>query len=316
MEEQIKIETIDEIRQLMGTLPESQPKRKDKIYIGVKGIKVKLIDYPKNPYRAIYEIVASTWKGNWWKKWENTKPEWRIKVVLAALQGKTLPQCLEAPSFTFKIQGLSRSAFDQLARHRQTGIGSVGFRDNSWLDASLRIPSDLLKFQKEIKKWWKNTKTLYEKIVNSGQSSWQSARSILPIGTCWMFAWTMNYRAFKEICAQRLCFHEQYDTCATTWLMWNELYKKFPLLASYCRPICDVQKKCVYGDIYSLSILFGALFKPCGRWKTKETYATFKNLSAADKKEIEEQLDIYIPEPEDWSFIESEAIEKDRKYFL
>jgi thymidylate synthase ThyX len=308
-------EKIDLIRRIMGTLPDEQPERKDEIYIGVKGIRVKLVDYPRNPYRAIYEVVSSTWKGEWWDKWEKTPVEGRVKVVLAALEGKTLPQCLEAPSFTWKIEGLSRSAYDQLARHRNSGIGSVGMRDNSWLDASLRIPSDLLPWKDKVESWWKQTKDLYEEIVKSGQSNWQSARFILPMGTCWMFTWTMNYRAFKEVCSQRLAFHEQFDTCATVWLMREELKKRFPLLAAYCRPVCDWARKCIYCDVYSLSIYFGALFKPCGRWPVKEVYATFPNQAAANPEEIERDLGIKIPKPDEWNKIVEEALKQDMRFF-
>jgi thymidylate synthase ThyX/very-short-patch-repair endonuclease len=78
-------------------------------------------------------------------------------VVKAALQGKTLPQPLEAPSFTWKIQGCSRSAFDQLARARFTAIGSVGciyssigahptivFTDKGWKDIKKVKVGDLV----------------------------------------------------------------------------------------------------------------------------------------------------------------------------
>ena len=312
---------INKLRQTMGTLPESQPKRSDEIFVGVEGIRVKLIDYPHNPYRAIFSIITSTWAGRnkWWNRWENATVEGRIKVVTAALEGKTLPQALEAPSFTFQIEGLSRAAYDQLARARQSGIGSVGMRDNSHLDGALRIPSDLEKILPMIEKWWHETKDLYEFIVSSGKSSWQSARNILPMGLCWRFSWTMNYRSLKEICAQRLSFCEEGDTCFTVWAMWATLWRKFPLLASYCRPRCDFMKRCYYSDIYSLSNLFGALFAPCQRWLVKEYTATFKNGSAADPKEINEQLlkqyHIGVPSPDVWENFVKVGIAKDRKYF-
>lgn len=310
---------IQELRRIMGTLPDDQPPRSDEIYVGVEGIEVKMVDWPRNPYRAIFEVVTSTWKGTWWEKWENTPVEGRIAVVVSALEGKTLQQALEAPSFTFKIKGLSRSAFDQLARHRQTAIGSVGFRDNAWTDASLRIPSDLLRWENEIREWWRQTKDLYEKIIKSGQASWQSARAILPMGTCWYFVWSMNYRALKDLLATRMAFCEQYDTVYTAWAIWAELRKKFPLLAAYCRPRCDLMRKCYYGDVYSLSILFGALFAPCGRWPVSGVWATFPNLSAADPQEIDRELRKHygfgVPKPDEWDRLRDEALELDRKYF-
>lgn len=316
----MKAKEIEELRKTMGTHPETQPRRSDEIFIGVEKIKVELIDYPRNPYKAIYHIVTSTWGGRnkWWNKWENTSVEGRIMAVQAALSGKTLQQALEAPSFTFKIDGLSRSAFDQLARHRFTAIGSVGMRDNNWLDAALRIPSPMKKYYDEIRNWWIKTKDLYQKLVEEGQASWQNARFILPMGVCWRFTWTMNYRALKDdVLSRRLMFCEQFDTVATAWLIWNELYKKFPLLAVYCQPLCDRLQRCIYHDLYSLSAAFGCLFKPCGRWPPQgpEIYATFPNEAAADIEEIRSQLKIKIPEPNEWNELIEKALELDRKYF-
>jgi len=310
-----------QLRKAMGTLPESQPERRDDIFIGVENIKVKLVDYPKNPYRAIYEIVTSTWGGRdrWFKRWENTTPQGRLFAVMAALQGHTLQQALEAPSFIFIIDGLSRSAFDQLARHRFSAIGSVGMRDNNWLDAALRVPWPIAKnrrFMEKIQYWWRITKDLYHEMIEQGQQSWQNARAILPMGVCWRFSWTMNYRALKDILAKRLMFCEQWDTVATAWLMRREIEKKFPLLAAFLRPACDFAKRCLYHQLYSLSQAFGCLFKPCGRWPSGEvTVATFPNEAAADKKVIESQLNISIPESTDWPKIVEEAKKKDFKYF-
>jgi len=316
----ISPEEISRLRKIMQTEPEHQPKREDKILWGSSHLKVELVDYPRNPYKAIYTMVTSTWGGRykWWRRWENATPEGRLRVVIAALSRKTLPQPLEAAVFTFKIQGLSRGAYDQLARHRHAGIGSVGSRDNCWLDAALVLHPRLKRFEKDIKKWWKMTKDLYEKIVIEGQETWQNARYILPMGVEWRFTWCLNYRGLQDMMAQRLAFCEQWDTVATAWAMWYEVWKKFPLLAVFLRPGCDWAKRCTYAKAYSLSELFGCLFKPCGRWPCpgrNYEYATF-NESSTSAEEIEEWLGFHIPRPDEWEEIYlPDAIEKDHKYF-
>jgi len=310
-----RAEELKKLRKLMNTLPEDQPPREDKIYIGVEKIKVKMIDWPQNPYKAIYSLAAATWGSakNWAEKWRKTSVQGRILVVKAALSGQTLPQCLETPSFTFEIQGLSRSAFDQLARTRQSAIGSVGFRDNSHRDACLRISSSMAKYKDKIEKWWKDTKDLYDFLITEGRENWQNARAIMPMGTCWRFVWSMNYRALKDMCGKRMCFAEQSDTVATSWLIREEIKKKFPFLAAYLRPFCDFSRKCLYQQAYSLSEAFGVLFKPCGRWPVDAKYevATF-NYSSTSKEELEKQLRIKIPNADD--YIE-EPSKKDMRYF-
>ncbi|MCL6579739.1 MAG: FAD-dependent thymidylate synthase, partial [Candidatus Bathyarchaeota archaeon] len=258
-----RFEEIEEVRRSMRTYPDAAP-REDKIYFDLHHLKVEIVDKPKNPYKAMYILVTSTWssRSKWWERWEDATVEGRMKVVQAVLEGKTLPAALECPSFTFKIQGMSRSSFDQLARERYSAIGSMGMRDDAHLDAALVLPPKLLKYRKEIGEWWKHTKDLYQKMVQDGKESWQTARFIIPMGVEWRFTWTMNYRALQNMLSKRMCFSEQLDTVAVAWKIWHELYKAFPLLAAYCRPSCDRAKRCLYSEAYSLSEMFGNLFLP------------------------------------------------------
>ncbi len=316
-----RLEEIDSLRKAMGTFPEDNPPREDKIYYGLKHLMVELVDYPHNPYRAIYEMVTSTWAGRekWWRRWENATIDGRIAVVTAALARKSLPQALEAATFVFKVQGLTRGSFDHFARHRHAGVGSVGSRDNNHLDAALVIPKtfDTPFWQSFYEKWWKETKDAYAYLVAPGQHNWQNARAVLPMSMEWRFTWCLNFRGMQDVCMQRLVFCEQWDTVGAAWAMREAIKEKFPLLAAFLRPGCDWAGKCTYSQTYSLSELFGCLFAPCGRHKRPDdayTYATF-NESCTDVNEIQGDLGINIPEPADWEDIVTLAIEKDREFF-
>lgn len=305
-------------RKCMGTYPDMAP-REDEVYFDLRHLKVELVDYPTNPYKAIFRIVVSTWgsRKKWWSKWEDTSPEGRLEVVKAALEGKTLPACLEAPSFTFAIQGVSRASFDQMARTRYSAIGSMGSRDDAHLDAALVLPPKLKRYESEIRAWWVATKDLYEKIVRDGKESWQTARFILPMGMEWRWSWTMNYRALRDMLLQRMCFAEQHDTVALAWKMWTVLWEKFPLLASYIVPRCDKAGKCLYSQIYSLAEYFGNLFKPCGRNPAPENpYAIFNEASTSREEILGITWGVKIPEPQDWPKLQEEAAKIDWKYFL
>jgi thymidylate synthase ThyX len=307
---------IESKRRSLKTYPDIAP-REDPIFFDLRHLRVEMVDYPTNPYKAIYRIVISTWgsRKNWWLKWENSSPEERFEVVKAALEGNTLPQCLEAPSFTFAVQGVSRASFDQWARHRHIAIGSVGSRDDAHLDAALVVPPSLKPYAEKIRTWWKITKDLYEEIVTKGKQSWQAARFILPHGMEWRFAFACNYRGFRDICAQRMCFAEQYDTVALAWACWNEMWKRFPLLAAYSTPACDKAQKCLYSKPYTLSEMFGNLFLPCGRWPIPEKpYAIFNEVSCT-REQIMELTGMWIPEPKDWERLRQEAKERDWHFF-
>lgn len=297
----------------MGTLPEQNPKLETKFIRGVEGIKVELIDYNKNPYKAMYVMATTCW-GSKVNKWSATKPEHRFMVVKAVLEGQALPLALEAPNFTFVVEGPSRAAFDQLARTRIGAVFSAkGMRDNNWSDCDIRIPTSMWPGKSEpsdspkavlfqqIKLAMEHVKGTYSDIVNVGKGSWQAARTVLPMYVTYGWTANYNYMSLKGVCANRSKFCEMEDVVATSWLMQKAVANKFPLLASYLRPGCDYAGKCQYHKSYTLSELFGCLFKECGRNACTDSdgYAEF-NETCTNYKDLEEQLGIHITRPDEW----------------
>jgi len=315
-------ENILNLRKVMGTDPARDMKRQDHIEVGCRGIRVQLLDWPIDPYRAIYEGTVATWgsQDTWWDKYPKTSPEGRLMVILAALSHKTLPIALEGPKFTFQIQGPSRAAFDQMARARiGSGFNSIGTRDNDWLDASLRIPHEVYDDVEQFEahhRAFQAIKDAYEKTVRGKRESWQSARFILPMGTCHSWIVNINYLALQGMMAQRMKFCEQFDLVGTAWLMAIEVAKRYPLLAAFLRPGCDFAHKCQYHQSYQLSELFGALFSGCGRHPVEkgEKHAEF-NRACSTIDEIEKDLDVQLTRPEEWTSIVEAAILRDTRLF-
>lgn len=305
------INNINSLRSAMGTLPSQEPNLETDFYKGVEKISVELVDCNRNPYKAMYVLATTCW-GSKVNKWEITNPEHRFLVVKAVLERKALPLALEAPNFTFAVEGPSRAAFDQLARTRVGAVFSAkGMRDNNWKDAAIRIPNALwpkaidTREKKEqfvdILKNMTNIKSLYASIVDNGKSSWQAARTVLPLYVVYGYSVSYRYDALLKVCANRMKFCEMEDTVAVAWLTANEVTKAFPLLGSYLRPGCDYAHKCQYHQEYALSEAFGCLFKECGRNKCDATneYAEF-NETCTDYRSLETQLGIYIPKPDEW----------------
>ena len=296
---------IDDIRRVMGTLPDQEPEKKTDFYVGVTGMKntVKLIDWPHNPYRSMYVMATSCW-GKKIDKWSDTTPQGRFAVVLAVLKRQALPLAYEAPSFTFAVERLPRWSFDQICRARQGIVfSSQGTRDNNHRDAGFfvhdEIAEDLEMFE-AFKSAALHCKDVYDLIINKGKGSWQSARSIFPISNTHAFSFAENFAALQNLLSRRMQFCEADATVAFAWLVQKELAKVFPLLADFCRPGCDFAKKCTYNNAYNMSNMFGCLFAPCGRNPgTSSEYAEFNN-SCTDKNKLEEQLDIKIKEPTEW----------------
>ena len=143
----MKMSSKNDLRKAMGTLPNQDPELETKFFKGVTGITVELLDHNINPYKAMFIMATSCW-GKKINKWADCTPEDRFTVVKAVLDGQALPLALEAPNFTFAIEGLSRAAFDQFARTRIGACFSAkGMRDNNWKDAAMRIPTALWKIK-------------------------------------------------------------------------------------------------------------------------------------------------------------------------
>lgn len=304
------IRDINELRRVMGTLPDQSPEMSYKVIKGVEGIEVELIDYNVNPYKAMYVLATSCW-GDKINKWDDTLPEHRFMVVKAVLEGNALPLALECANFTFAVEGPSRAAFDQIARTRIGAVFSAkGMRDNNWKGCAIRIPNALwngspLIFN-TILGLVKNIKDTYANIVDIGKGSWQAARSVLPLYVVYGYSATYNFASLRGVCANRMKFCEMEDTVAIAWLMAKRVTEIFPLLGSFLKPGCDKSGKCQYHKEYMLSEAFGCLFKECGRNECECTdeYAEF-NESCSDSKIIGEQLRIDITGPKEWPVFEN-----------
>ena len=297
-----KFSNVWEFRKWLGTKPHSDPVEETKFYRGVEDIKVSLVDWPVNPYKAMFSIATATWGGVWeMDKWSSISPEARFQVVNAVLHRKSLPNAMEAPSFTFEVAGPSRSSFDQIARARIGAVfGSMGWRDNNHSDIGFRVPEGTYNDPARLERFKKGRlqdKRDYVDELATGQSNWQDARAVLPISALHRWSMAMNFMALSNFMAKRLHFNEQADTVATAWLMRYELEKKFPLLAMFCRPSSDWARKCVEHVGDEMSQAFGCLFKCSGRWPctTIDDKMYSFNTSCSDREVMMKQTGLYIP---------------------
>jgi len=300
--------SIDRLREVMGTGAMVPEHEETKFVYGVNGITVKMIDWPNNPYRAMYVMATSCW-GDKIDKWEKTEAEYRFEVVKAVLRKEALPLAAEAPKFTFVVEGPSRAAFDQIARARLGVVFSAkGMRDNNWSTCGIRIPNWLkMKAPGIVEDKMREVKKLYHSLVKKDKGTWQAARAVLPLSVVYGWSMSINYLALANLCSARMKFCEQEDTVATAWLLADAVRKRFPLLGQYLRPGCDFSGKCSYHKQYGFSELFGCLFKECGR-NNCESYSNYHifNMACSDSKLIGKQLGIKIPTPKE--FKENETV--------
>ncbi|KKN86939.1 hypothetical protein LCGC14_0265020 [marine sediment metagenome] len=313
------------LREWIKTMPQEAPDTDTEFHRGVEDIDVRLIDWPANPYKAMFTIATSTWGGVYQTyKWAEAEPEARLFVVKAVLNRKSLPNAMEAPSFTFEIAGPSRSAFDQIARARIGAVfGSMGWRDNNHSNIGFRVPESIYQDGDRLIRFMQACKVAKDAYVDelaTGQSNWQDARAVLPISACHRWSMGINYMALQNFMSKRLMFSEQADTVATAWLMRREIRIRFPLLASYLRPASDHARRCLeHGDQIGES--FHNLFQCSGRWPCEQTGDKYTfNTACTDRETIMGQLGMHIPrgneEMPDPEITLAQLDSSDRAYFL
>lgn len=311
-----RADAIRKIRERLGTLPHQAAEVSTRFYRGVEGIRVDLVDGPVNPYRSMFTMATATWGSavaDQAARWGEVSPEDRFEVVRSVLMGQALPLALEAPKFTFAVQGLSRWSFDQIARAR-LGIvfASLGTRDNNHADIPFRFHESTFRDREKLRLAVDvalEAKRGYGRFMASGVSSWQEARELLPISCVHRFVMSVNYAALRNLCARRMTFSEAEDTVAVAWLLRDRLSRSdaFPYLATWLRPRCDYARSCTYHRAHTASEAFGCLYASCGRNPVKSApgapevdleVAEF-NEACTDAETLSEQLGIRIPGPDE-----------------
>jgi thymidylate synthase ThyX len=287
---------LEKVRQEIGTLPKRTGLVETRFYPGVTGIKVRLVDWPANPFKALVTMVTSTWGGTWdTNRWAKLSPESRLHVILSVLNRKTLPNAMESLSFTFEVSGLSRSAFDQIARARIGAVfASMGWRDNEHGQIGFRVPQSIWRDPHKravFIEGRERDKEDFMKMLAVG-GNWQDARAALPISATHRFTCSFTFMALQNFMSKRLRFNEQEDTVATAWLMREVLKEKFPLFAQWLRPADDWVKRCLEHDGNE----FGNLFRCSGRWPCEQASDEFTFASVcSDRDTLCDQLGIHIP---------------------
>jgi len=180
MEDKLSYEVVENLRKVMGTLPEERPPVVTEFHDMIDEVEVTLEDHMTNPYKSMFVTSTSTWGDNKFKqKWPETTPEGKFEVVKAVLTHNTLPQAREMVQFIFRVRGVPRWLFDYHTQTPFTSFMSIGCRDNNKSDVDI-ITVGKRKLSSEEKKTFNDLKQIYADVLNEDQSSWQSGRTFLP----------------------------------------------------------------------------------------------------------------------------------------
>jgi len=229
-----------------------------------------------------------------------------------------LPLAVEHPVFSFAVDHIDRSSFDQLARAR-LGIvfASKGQKDDYLDSLGFVIPTRLVgtKYEAAIKSHAIRSKELYHEMQQDNIPNW-SRRCILPMYSEHSFIFSANLMAIQGLVSKRLETTEQEGCVAFSLLVREAIKTQYPLLTNWLRPSCDFAKRDMtsayngFSDI--VSVPHSSDNRQPGYDKTK--YPPTWDEPCSDMLAIEKMLNVTLPK--EWNdnilYEELEEIDKDR----
>lgn len=213
--------------------------------------KVKLICHTDNPD----EIVAMAAR----LCYSDADIEALEEGVQARDQGKYIQRLMsmghlspiEHASFTFGIEGVSRSLLAQITRHRlasfsvksQRYVGLAGKGEDGF---SYIIPpaiealgpeasEDFCQQMHTIQRWYDEW---VDKLGNQGEKTFEDARFVLPNAAETKFIMTMNARELIHFFSLRCCNRAQWEIRAVAWKMLELAAGAAPYLFAKAGPGC------------------------------------------------------------------------------
>ena len=153
----------------------------------------------------------------------------------------------EHASFTFAVEGVSRSLLAQLTRHRIASFSVQSQRYVSMADGFDYVipPSIAALGEEEEQEYIREMETLHawycrwqEKLGGPGEAANQDARFVLPNAAATRLVMTMNARELRHFFALRCCGRAQWEIREMAWQMLEECRRAAPALFEDAGPAC------------------------------------------------------------------------------
>ncbi len=161
----------------------------------------------------------------------------------------------EHASFTFLVEGVSRSLLAQLTRHRIASFSVQSQRYVSMAEAFDYIlpPSIEALGEEAVAEYSRQMEEMHrwycmwqEKLGGKGETANQDARFVLPNAAATRLVMTMNARELSHFFTLRCCSRAQWEIREMAWKMLAACKQKAPLLFETAGPAC-LTGKCPEG---------------------------------------------------------------------
>lgn len=212
-------------------------------------MKAKIVSMTQNPIDTIYNAFRICYAKNMDSRQlakHNTEEDKLNFFMPMVKNGHESP--LEHVSFTFEIEGVSRSLLAQLTRHR---LASFSCQSQRYVDANnfdFVLPQDIENneycknttetlFKQVMVVYNKMVETLTEEYISLGidklaakKKAQENARCILPNATTCNIQMTINLRSFRNFYGLRACTHAQDEIRELALLMASEIKQYVPFV--------------------------------------------------------------------------------------
>lgn len=219
-------------------------------------MKVKLLEYTPNAEKLIASAAKLCYSSSEIEDLQNNLDKEKVDKFLNMLMSYGHESPIEHVSFTFGIEGVSRSLTHQLVRHR---IGSYSQQSQRYvrLDQFEYVIPPSVEKDEEAKKIYietmKNCQKSYdniasilkEKYISDGlramdaeKKAIEDARYVFPNACTSKIIVTMNARSLMNFFRHRCCNRAQWEIRELAETMLFEVKEVAPTLFKYCGPGC------------------------------------------------------------------------------
>ena len=230
-------------------------------------MKVKLLEHTPNPEKLIAAAAKLCYSSSGVDElMEDLTPE-NTEKFLNILMDLGHESPIEHATFTFAIEGISRSNSHQLVRHR---IASYSQKSQRYVNETKfeyvtpptieRITPALEIFDEVMDKLqceYENIRDiLIQDFLEKGMSrkdaekkANEDARYILPNACCTSIIVTMNIRSLFNFFKHRCCNRAQWEIRAVAMEMWKQCMDISPSIFKYAGPDCVTKGHCPEGKM-------------------------------------------------------------------
>lgn len=219
-------------------------------------LKVKLIEYTPNPEKVIASAAKLCYSAAGIEEISDNLTEEKVEKFLNMLMSYGHESPVEHVTFTFAIEGVSRSLTHQLVRHRIASYSQQSQRYVKLNQFNYVIPPEIKKnikakeifieaMEQSQQAYDKLADILYKKYVDEGMKTTnaekkaiEDARYVFPNACETKIIVTMNARSLMNFFKHRCCNRAQWEIRALAEIMLMLVKEVAPTLFKFSGPSC------------------------------------------------------------------------------